>query len=59
MQLKQINSLSRCRNGFGRKQDAMYHSSLEMGETMQLTANHLDLFLKKCVTFGGPKHKIQ
>ena len=32
---------------------------LEMGDTRLLTASHLDLSLKKCLTFGGPQHQTQ
>ena len=36
-------------------QSMLLHLSwLEMGNTRLLTASHLDLSLKKCVTFGGP-----
>ena len=34
-------------------------SWLEMGNTRLLTASHLDLSLKKCLTFGGPQHQTQ
>ena len=32
---------------------------LEMGNTRLLIASHLDLSLKKCLTFGGPQHQTQ
>ena len=31
----------------------------EMGNTRLLIASHLDLSLKKCLTFGGPQHQTQ
>ena len=31
----------------------------EMGNTRLLTASHLDLSFKKCLTFGGPQHQTQ
>ena len=33
-------------------------AGLEMEDTRLLTASHLDLSLKKCVTFGGPQHPV-
>ena len=37
----------------------MHLSWLEMGNTRLLTASHLDLSLKKCLTYGGPQHQTQ
>ena len=31
----------------------------ETGDTSLLTASHLDLSLKECLTFGGPQHQTQ
>ena len=39
--------------------DAMHLSWLEMGNTRLLTASHLDLSIKKCLTFGRPQHQTQ
>ena len=39
--------------------DAMHLSWLEMGNTRLRIASHLDLSIKKCLTFGGPQHQIQ
>ena len=39
--------------------DTMHLSWLEMGNTRLLIASHLDLSLKKCLTFGGPQHQTQ
>ena len=36
--------------------DAIASLWLEMGNTRLLTASHLDLSFKKCLTFGGPQH---
>ena len=36
----------------------LHLSWLEMGNTRLLTASHLDLSFKKCLTFGGPQHQI-
>ena len=39
-------------------QSMLLHLSwLEMGNTRLLIASHLDLSLKKCLTFGGPQHQ--
>ena len=37
----------------------LHLSRLEMGNTRLLIASHLDLSLKKCLTFGGPQHQTQ
>ena len=37
----------------------LHLSWLEMGNTRLLIASHLDLSLKKCLTFGGPQHQTQ
>ena len=37
----------------------LHLSWLEMGNTRLLTASHLDLSFKKCLTFGGPQHQTQ
>ena len=37
----------------------LHLSWLEMGNTRLLLASHLDLSLKKCLTFGGPQHQTQ
>ena len=37
----------------------LHLSWLEMGYTKLLIASHLDLSLKKCLTFGGPQHQTQ
>ena len=39
----------------------LHLSWLKMGNTCTrlLTASHLDLSFKKCLTFGGPQHQIQ
>ena len=37
----------------------LHLSWLEMGNTRLLTASHLDLSLKKCLTFGGVQHQTQ
>ena len=37
----------------------LHLSWLEMGNTRMLIASHLDLSLKKCLTFGEPQHQTQ
>ena len=37
----------------------LHLSWLEMGYTRLLTTSHLDLSLKKYLTFGGPQHQTQ
>ena len=37
----------------------LHLSYSEMGDTKLLTASHLDIFLKKCLTFGRPQHQTQ
>ena len=37
----------------------LHLSWLEMGNTRLLTASHLDLSLKKCLTFGGKQRQTQ
>ena len=37
----------------------LHLSWLEMGNMRLLIASHLDLSLKKCLTFGGPQHQTQ
>ena len=37
----------------------LHHSWLEIGNARLLTASHLDLSLKKCLTFGGPDNFSQ
>ena len=37
----------------------LHLSWLEMGNTRLLTASHLDLSFKKCLTFGWPQHQTQ
>ena len=37
----------------------LHLSWLEMGNTRLLTASHLDLSFKKCLTFEGPQHQTQ
>ena len=37
----------------------LHLSWLEMGNTRLLIASHLDLSLKKCLTFGGPQQQTQ
>ena len=37
----------------------LHLSWLKMGNTRLLTASHLDLSFKKCLTFGGPQHQTQ
>ena len=39
--------------------DAIASKLVRNGDTMLLTASHLDLSLKKCLTFGGPQHQTQ
>ena len=37
----------------------LHFSWSETGDTRLLTASHLDLSLKKCLTFGRPQHQTQ
>ena len=37
----------------------LHLSWLEMGNTRLLIASHLDLSIKKCLTFGGPQYQTQ
>ena len=37
----------------------LHLSWLEMGNSRLLIASHLDLSIKKCLTFGGPQHQTQ
>ena len=37
----------------------LHLSWLKMGNTRLLIASHLDLFFKKCLTFGRPQHQTQ
>ena len=39
--------------------DAIAFQLVKMGNTRLLIASHLDLSLKKCLTFGGPQHQMQ
>ena len=39
--------------------NAIASQLVEMGNTRLLTASHLDLSLKKCLTFGGPQYQTQ